>query len=308
MLVDSVDELDECSPPALAMSPRGHHVVSSTSAAATTTRRAARRESATESARDAGDRRSVAASHVVFVSSALVYGAAANNPVPLTEEATLRPDVEFVFARQLASAEELVEQWRCRSPGERRACFVRRWRWRPAGDSRLASALVYGFGTPSRPSGPAVAVPAPRRSRRGGRRRGRSAPRRGLQRRPRRLGGGRAGPGAVRRTAAPAAARTVQRVGRGPAMAVLRGPIPPGLLPYTLEPWVISNGRLRAAGWVADRHQRADLRREHRCPVVDDGLAEASTGTRTRRGCVALRWSPGLPRARDRRRLSRRRG
>ena len=30
----------------------------------------------------------------------------------------------------------------------------------------------------------------------------------------------------------------------------LRGPIPPGLLPYTHEPWVISNGRLRAAGWV----------------------------------------------------------
>jgi hypothetical protein len=28
-----------------------------------------------------------------------------------------------------------------------------------------------------------------------------------------------------------------------------RGPIPPGLRPYTLEPWVVSNGRLRAAGW-----------------------------------------------------------
>jgi nucleoside-diphosphate-sugar epimerase len=28
-----------------------------------------------------------------------------------------------------------------------------------------------------------------------------------------------------------------------------RGPIPPGLRPYTLEPWVISNGRLRDTGW-----------------------------------------------------------
>jgi len=28
-----------------------------------------------------------------------------------------------------------------------------------------------------------------------------------------------------------------------------RGPIPPGLLSYTREPWVVSNGRLRAAGW-----------------------------------------------------------
>jgi nucleoside-diphosphate-sugar epimerase len=33
------------------------------------------------------------AEHVVFVSSAMVYGAFANNPVPLTEEAVLRPDV-----------------------------------------------------------------------------------------------------------------------------------------------------------------------------------------------------------------------
>ena len=35
------------------------------------------------------------ATHVVLVSSALVYGAYANNPVPLTEDAVLRPDVEF---------------------------------------------------------------------------------------------------------------------------------------------------------------------------------------------------------------------
>ncbi len=30
----------------------------------------------------------------------------------------------------------------------------------------------------------------------------------------------------------------------------LRGPIPPGLLPYTFEPWVVSNGRLRGSGWA----------------------------------------------------------
>ena len=38
------------------------------------------------------------ARHFVIVSSALVYGAWANNPVPLTEDAVLRPDVEFAFA------------------------------------------------------------------------------------------------------------------------------------------------------------------------------------------------------------------
>ena len=38
----------------------------------------------------------VSADQVVFVSSAMVYGASANNPSPLTEETVLRPDTEFV--------------------------------------------------------------------------------------------------------------------------------------------------------------------------------------------------------------------
>jgi len=42
----------------------------------------------------------------------------------------------------------------------------------------------------------------------------------------------------------------VREVVSGLRWRFTRGPIPPGLLPYTLEPWVISNGRLRAAGWV----------------------------------------------------------
>ena len=29
-----------------------------------------------------------------------------------------------------------------------------------------------------------------------------------------------------------------------------RGPIPPGLHSYTQNPWVVSNGRMRAAGWT----------------------------------------------------------
>ena len=37
------------------------------------------------------------AGHLVLVSSAMVYGAWPNNPVPLTEDAILRPDVEFVL-------------------------------------------------------------------------------------------------------------------------------------------------------------------------------------------------------------------
>ena len=225
--------------------------------------RAARRESATESAASTlaiADR--TGATHVVFVSSALVYGAAANNPVPLTEDATLRPDVEFVFARQLASAEELVEQWRLARPG-RTTCILR-----PAvalaagGGSTLASALVYGLGRRLAEADPpsqflhlddlasAVKIGV------------------GVG-----VGAG-AGVGADTRldgvfNVAPDGWVPGERVralsGERPRLPLpdrlrevvsglrwrfTRGPIPPGLLPYTLEPWVISNDRLRAAGWV----------------------------------------------------------
>jgi nucleoside-diphosphate-sugar epimerase len=213
--------------------------------------RAARRESATESAATTlaiADR--VLAASVVFVSSALVYGAARNNPVPLTEDATLRPDVEFVFARQLASAEELIEQWRSSRSG-RTTCVLR-----PAvalaagGSSRLASALVYGFGRRLAQADPpsqflhlddlAAAIVV------------------GVEgnldgvfnvapdgwvpgERVRALSG--------ERPRLPLPERLSELVA-GLRWRFVRGPIPPGLLPYTHEPWVVSNGRLRAAGWT----------------------------------------------------------
>jgi nucleoside-diphosphate-sugar epimerase len=213
--------------------------------------RAARRESATEFAAQTltiADR--CEATQVVFVSSALVYGALANNPVPLTEEATLRPDVEFVFARQLASAEELVEQWRV-SDQERASCVLR-----PAvslaggGNSRLAAALVSGLGRRLAEADPpsqflhlddlAAAVVlavterldgvynvAPDGWVAGERVRALSGERPRLPL-PERLG----------------------EVLAGLRWRFQRGPIPPGLRSYTREPWVVSNGRLRAVGWT----------------------------------------------------------
>jgi nucleoside-diphosphate-sugar epimerase len=213
--------------------------------------RAARRESATEAAASTlaiADR--VRANAVVFVSSALVYGAAANNPVPLTEDAALRPDVEFVFARQLASAEELVEQWRS-ARSDRTTCVLR-----PAvalaagGGSRLASALVYGFGRRLAQADPpsqflhlddlAAAIVVGVDERLDGV--FNVAPDGWVPgERVRALSG--------ERPRLPLPERLSELVA-GLRWRFARGPIPPGLLPYTLEPWVISNGRLRAAGWA----------------------------------------------------------
>ena len=138
--------------------------------------RARRRESVTEGAaamlHDATVGR---ASHVVLVSSAMVYGAYANNPVPLTEDAILRPDVEFVYARQLATVEAMVDRWRRAEPGRTVTVL------RPVVAMAADGTLVAGGGARrrarpalrrGRPGGP---VPAPRRPRVGRRARRRAA-------------------------------------------------------------------------------------------------------------------------------------
>jgi nucleoside-diphosphate-sugar epimerase len=55
--------------------------------------------------------------HLVVLSSATVYGAWANNPVPLTEEATVRPNPGFAFAVERAEVERLTAEWRDAHPG-----------------------------------------------------------------------------------------------------------------------------------------------------------------------------------------------
>jgi nucleoside-diphosphate-sugar epimerase len=213
-------------------------------------RRAARRQSATEFvARTLATADRLRATQVMFVSSAMVYGALSNNPVPLTEESALRPDVEFVFARQLASAEELVEQWRQSVPG-RATCVLR-----PAlalaadGSSRLASAIVSGFGRRIAEADPpsqflhlddlAAAVVLGVTDRLDGVYN--VAPDGWIAgERVRALSG--------ERPRIPLPERLGELLA-GLRWRFQRGPIPPGLLSYTLEPWVISNGRLRAAGW-----------------------------------------------------------
>jgi nucleoside-diphosphate-sugar epimerase len=54
---------------------------------------------------------------LVVMSSATVYGAYADNPVPLTEDAPLKPNPGFHYAAAKAEVELLVEHWRHDHPG-----------------------------------------------------------------------------------------------------------------------------------------------------------------------------------------------
>ncbi|HEY0519434.1 MAG TPA: NAD-dependent epimerase/dehydratase family protein [Ilumatobacteraceae bacterium] len=211
--------------------------------------RARRRQSATEGV-SAALEEAVSARHLVLVSSAMVYGAWANNPVPITEEAVLRPDVEFVYARQLGAVEQLVDEWRLASPG--RTVTVLRPAVAMAADSSvgLAAALAAGMGQRVGEDDPpaqflhlddlasAVVLAAEHR-----------------------LDGVynvapdgwvegervRALAGAVPRLKLP---DRVTEVISNLRWRFERGPIPPGLRSYTRWSWLVANDRLKAEGWT----------------------------------------------------------
>jgi nucleoside-diphosphate-sugar epimerase len=211
---------------------------------------ARRRESVTEAvAALLADAEAAHATHLVVVSSAMVYGAFANNPVPITEESVLRPDTEFVFARQLASAEELVEEWRQAVAGRTVTVLRPALPMAADGSSALARALAAGLGHRFGEDDPvaqfvhlddvasAVALAVERRLD-------------GVYNvapdgwvpgeRVRALTGSRF------RLPMPDRVREVVGALR---WRFQRGPIPPGLDRYTREPWVVANDKLRAAGW-----------------------------------------------------------
>lgn len=63
-------------------------------------------------------------SQVVLLSSAAVYGASRDNPVPLTENASLRPASDFVFATRKVEIETLANEWRLQSD-DRKVAMLR---------------------------------------------------------------------------------------------------------------------------------------------------------------------------------------
>jgi nucleoside-diphosphate-sugar epimerase len=198
-----------------------------------------------EAAGDAG------VDHLVVLSSATVYGAWADNPVPLTEDATLRPNPGFAFAAERAEIERLAAEWREAHPGATVAVL------RPAraasADHRdwLVRALRPGPAVPDDTDEPPVQFVALDDL----------AAACDLARRERLDGAFNVAPdgsipgdevraltGAPPKVPLPA--RMASRLVRW-AFRWGIGPTPPGLVPYTLHPWVVANDRLRATGWRA---------------------------------------------------------
>ncbi|MGH9230836.1 MAG: NAD-dependent epimerase/dehydratase family protein [Acidimicrobiales bacterium] len=194
----------------------------------------------------AGD---AAVRHLVVLSSATVYGAWPNNPVPLTEEATLRPNPGFAFAAERAEIERLASEWRAAHPGAVLTVL------RPA---RTAGADHREWLVPALRPGPAVPETAD------------EPPVQFLDAgdlaaaidlvRSRRLDGafnvapdGSVPGDEVRSlTGAPPKVPLPERVAGRLVRWGFRwglGPTPPELVAYTLHPWTIANDRLRGQGW-----------------------------------------------------------
>ncbi|MBN2624996.1 MAG: NAD-dependent epimerase/dehydratase family protein [Acidimicrobiales bacterium] len=188
--------------------------------------------------------------HLVVVSSATVYGAWANNAVPLTEDAALRPNPGFAFAAERAEIERLTAEWREAHPGttaavlrparvaapDHRDWLVRRLRPAPAVPEHADEPPVQFLDLDDLAAACELA-------------------------RTRRLDGAfnvapegsipgdqvRSLIGAPPRVPLPE--RAANRLVRWGFRWGL-GATPPELVPYTLHPWVVAGDRLRAQGWT----------------------------------------------------------
>lgn len=186
---------------------------------------------------------------IVHLSSATVYGAWPDNPLPLTEDAPIRPNPGFLFAAEHAQAERLVADWQDDHPGSTVAVL------RPAvvlgaGERETWESRTVGGGLPLRPReaapsqfldpddlAAAVALAVSNR-----------------------LDGvfnvapdGWIAGDAVRPLAGGMLSlalpeRWVRRFRRWSWRTKL-GAVPPEAVAYTLHPWVVANDRLEAEGW-----------------------------------------------------------
>jgi nucleoside-diphosphate-sugar epimerase len=186
--------------------------------------------------------------HLVVLSDATVYGAWPNNPVPLTDEAVLRPNPGFTYATERAELERLAGEWRELHPGT--TVTILRPVRTPGRNDWLIRALRPAPTVPELADEPpvqflhlddlasAVALAGSKR-----------------------LDGAfnvapdRVIPGDEVRslTGVGPRVRLPEKLADRFARWRFRygfGPTPPELVPYTLHPWVVANDGLRAAGWT----------------------------------------------------------
>jgi len=192
----------------------------------------------------------VSAQHVVLLSSATAYGAWANNPVPLTEDAPLRPNPGVPIAYEKAELERTAAEWRDAHPGATVAMLRPTVTVSSTGHNGwLAQALARSTSLPITDDEPpaqfldvsdlATAVDLARRARLDG---------------PRNVApdGWISGDTVRALAGGPPPVRLPERL--AVRLAGMRwrwglAPTPPALLPFTVHPWVVANDRLRADGW-----------------------------------------------------------
>jgi nucleoside-diphosphate-sugar epimerase len=191
------------------------------------------------------------ARRLVQVSSATVYGAWPDNPVPLPEDAAIRPNPGFAFAVEKAEAERLVAEWADEHPDAAAVVL------RPAVTVGSAGPALYQALAGTRGPRPddggrpvqflhvddlaAAVVFAWENGLRGVYN---VAPDGWIAEETARALAG----GVARVTLPGRAVRLLGTVG----WHVLRTGTPKEALPYSIHPWVIANDRLRMAGWAAE--------------------------------------------------------
>lgn len=189
------------------------------------------------------------ASHLVLLSSAMVYGAWPDNPVPITEAAPLRPEPELAYAVRKVELEALARRWQQEGDGRSLTTLRPTTALSERGASWVARTLRAATAVrPDQVDPPvqflhvadlAAAVVLAARRRLDGPYN--VAPDGWLG--PERLAA--LEPGPRLRLPDPLAEALV----RGRGVLGIR-PIPAGVLPYVRHPWVVANDRLRAEGWV----------------------------------------------------------
>jgi len=207
---------------------------------------------------------SAGVTHAVVLSTALAYGAWAGNPVPLTEDAPLRPNPGVALAAEKAEVERVVAEWRADHPGVTAAVLRPTIVVSASGNGWLARALTRSGPLAVADEEPpaqfldvddlAAAVDLARRARLDG---------------PRNV----APDGWISGETVRALTGGVPKV-HLPERVALRlagfrwrwgmAPTPPELLPYTVHPWVIANDRLRADGWVPESSNEEAYVASHR--------------------------------------------